>query len=84
MLQGCSFLIKDDGPIRPDESLLQRCPEYLPDLQFGDSSSILRNNEETVDQYSTCATTHNKLVDWHDRVPKKAEKSGLFSWLWPF
>lgn len=52
------------GPVRPDEALLQLCPNQLPKLEGLTGADALRAAGDAARQYFECADAHNSLVEF--------------------
>ena len=65
--------VRDDINTIPKEFLV-RCPE-LPTLTTPSYKELIQVVSITVDQYNTCSTTLNSLIDWYEIHLKTREQS---------
>ena len=63
ILTGCASGTSDRVVTPPDQSLLQKCPEKLPDADGVRRSDLLKNRVESKAAYKACARRHNQLAD---------------------
>lgn len=62
-LTGCASGISDRVVTHPEQKLLEKCPEELPEAASGRRSDMMENRQASKAAYKACARRHNQLAD---------------------